>query len=201
MPSPELMTLNHTHWPQALDILTHSFQADPLIRHMFPTDTVAQSRPFFAYLLAKAAVLQELVLGLTLNGQLVAVALAEPPAGRPTLVQLARFVWLSLRLPWQISWRNFWFINQYMRVTTNFRPPQPHFYLVCVGVAPTCQGQGYGRMLIDEIHGRAHQQAAGVALDTENPHNVPLYEHLGYHLQGSKAVDSVMVYSLFRGRE
>jgi ribosomal protein S18 acetylase RimI-like enzyme len=198
MPNPyQLRELNQSHLPQALTILTASFQADPLIRHMFPTDTAVQSRPFFAYLLAKALVLQESLLGLEHNGRLVAVAHVETPHSQPTLKQLTHFAWLSLQLPWQISWRNFWFINQYMQVTTSFRPSQPHFYLVFVGVDPAYQGQGCGRILIDEVHGRAQVQAAGVGLDTENPHNVPLYEHLGYTLRGSKAIGSVMVYSLF----
>lgn len=62
---------------------------------------------------------------------------------------------------------------------------EPFAYLMAVGVDPTLKGQGLGRALIEDVEAAA--AAAGhetLALKTENPANVPLYEHLGFVLRG-----------------
>ena len=55
---------------------------------------------------------------------------------------------------------------------------------VLIGVSRASQGSGLGRKLMDHVHLMSHEDASsqGVTLTTEDPANVPLYEHLGYRL-------------------
>ncbi len=56
----------------------------------------------------------------------------------------------------------------------------PHWYVAVLGVAPAAQGRGVGRALLDDVFARAEADGVPVYLETTNPDNVPLYEHLGF---------------------
>ncbi len=76
--------------------------------------------------------------------------------------------------------------------------PAGSFHFVgMLGVEPSSQGRGYGRMLLDVIKGVAADDGIdGVALSTEDPNNLPFYERLGFtrtghsHLAGEPPLDT-----------
>jgi len=61
-------------------------------------------------------------------------------------------------------------------------PREPLWHLDSVAVAPGWQGRGIGSALIE--FGLEHARESGIAmvLETGTPHNVPLYERLGFHV-------------------
>jgi GNAT superfamily N-acetyltransferase len=67
-----------------------------------------------------------------------------------------------------------------------FEVEVPHIHLNMIGVSRAAQGSGLGRNLIDHVHLMSRENAAsqGVTLTTEDPANVPLYEHFGYKVVG-----------------
>ncbi|MFQ5795461.1 MAG: hypothetical protein ACE5JP_10490 [Candidatus Bipolaricaulia bacterium] len=69
-----------------------------------------------------------------------------------------------------------------------------------MGVHPETQGKGHRRALLNAIHAlsEAHPTSIGVALDTENPVNVPLYKHFGYRIVKKTKLDDVDVWCMFR---
>lgn len=70
------------------------------------------------------------------------------------------------------------------------KPPGPHYYLNMLGVRSTHAGSGFGRRLLDGVHALSQADAVstGMALSTEDPRNLPLYEHVGYRTLGHARV-------------
>ncbi len=202
--SPQMFTivqLDDSCFPRALDVLTDAFQDDPLIRHMFPANTKEESQPFFSFLLAKSILLNELLLGIECNGELIGIANVERSVrNRVGIFQIGKLIYQSLRFAFRISFRNFIFINNYMKLTSSLRPENPNHYLIFISIAPKHQGKGVGRMLLDHIHSLVEQSphSSGIGLDTENAKNIPLYERFGYKLIGTEFMEPVTIYSMFR---
>ncbi|MDX1439653.1 MAG: GNAT family N-acetyltransferase, partial [Rubricoccaceae bacterium] len=67
---------------------------------------------------------------------------------------------------------------------------EPHVHLNMIGVRSDKQGLGLGRMLLNAVDelSDTDSHSIGVTLSTENEANIPLYEHAGYEVVGSKAV-------------
>lgn len=59
---------------------------------------------------------------------------------------------------------------------------QPYLYLFFIGVATKHQGQGYGRVLLDEVIRLGESDHLPVYLETETEQNVRLYEHFGFEV-------------------
>jgi len=79
--------------------------------------------------------------------------------------------------------------------------PGPHYYLNMLGVRRGHAGQGIGGRLLAAVHARslADPASAGVALSTEDPANVPLYEHAGYRVLARRRVSpGLETWSLWR---
>lgn len=57
---------------------------------------------------------------------------------------------------------------------------QPFLYLQIVGVAPACQGQGFGGQLISAFIEKGRQAGVSLYLETETESNQRMYEHFGF---------------------
>jgi len=85
--------------------------------------------------------------------------------------------------------------------TQPFTPAEPHYYLSMLGVRPEYAGRGLARPLLERVNAiaQADKNSTGVALETENPNNVGLYEHFGYRLVGQvKVGDAFESWGFFR---
>ena len=60
--------------------------------------------------------------------------------------------------------------------------PEPHRHLAWLGVEPGHQGQGIGSTLVRQMTTRADAEGMACWLFTFAPRNVPIYEHLGFHV-------------------
>lgn len=87
-------------------------------------------------------------------------------------------------------------MNRYALHSRQGLPTTFRYFLVKIGVAPGQQGQGFGKMLIDAIADHCRKLDEILALDTENPANVPLYQHLGFHLHDEQMLDTLRIYRL-----
>ena len=79
-------------------------------------------------------------------------------------------------------------------------PRRPHYYLASIGVDPVFQGRGYGGVLLraaDEMV-RRHPDCSGIALDTQNPRNVSLYERFGYRVTRKSTIGPLTSWWMFR---
>nr|WP_246301395.1 GNAT family N-acetyltransferase [Microbacterium immunditiarum] len=123
----------------------------------------------------------------TEDGRLVGVALTQVPLGRlARLLRLpvvgARFVPVAVAVRPRVLRR----LRDYDRRCRALAPRTPHHTLTMVGVRDEARGAGHGRRLIEDAIAMAEADpgSSGIGLDTENPANVALYEHLGFHLLG-----------------
>jgi GNAT superfamily N-acetyltransferase len=68
-----------------------------------------------------------------------------------------------------------------------------------VGGEPEFQGQGVGRMLIQECADRAKATGcSGIGLDTEDEKNVQIYLKCGFEVFAERRVDDLPIYVMWR---
>ena len=82
-----------------------------------------------------------------------------------------------------------------------FSVPGLHVHLNMLGVRRSHAGRGLGRRLLEEVQAlsRGNPESTGVALGTEDPKNVPLYQHCGYEVVGHERVtDDLETWYFFR---
>ena len=60
------------------------------------------------------------------------------------------------------------------------KPDPPYHYLMFLGVRPSHQGRGLGRLLVTAGQQRAAAQGQGVYLESTNPRNLPFYASAGF---------------------
>jgi ribosomal protein S18 acetylase RimI-like enzyme len=60
--------------------------------------------------------------------------------------------------------------------------PEPHWYTMVIGIAPSFCGQGYGRALMQPVMEKAQTQQTPIYLETAEPSNVHFYTRLGFQV-------------------
>jgi GNAT superfamily N-acetyltransferase len=72
----------------------------------------------------------------------------------------------------------------YEEKSSEHEPKIPHHFLGMIGVDLNHRGKGYAGDLLNAVKelSVADLNSGGVCLSTENPDNVPLYQHFGYHV-------------------
>ena len=137
------------------------------------------------------------LLGCEIEGKLVGAAYGTPPDAEDWPSDLA-----SERDQFYGSLSENAHINggNYDRALAKHRHPNPHYFLHAIGVLPEAQGQGIGKLILNEFHelSRVHPISTGVALDTEIDSNVRLYESVGYVVEHHLMLDEVLMWFMFR---
>ena len=65
---------------------------------------------------------------------------------------------------------------------------------------PDYQNQGFGKKILGFAtqQSESHPISEGIGLDTENPDNLPLYEHLGYQIVETDHIHGLDMWTMFR---
>ncbi len=185
---------------EAVEVLVHAFENYPLMHYILADQGAAYHDSLHEFFHFSCMVRLELdwpLLGSVNGTQLVGVAgLTEPETKPwpPGLVQ-AYDELKALIGAHAIDW-----LERYARLTDEYLPAHPHYYLGFIGVHPDARGTGYGSLLLNSLHvlSEAHPASTGVYLDTEHLANVSLYKHFGYHVVGHGKLNSVDVWCMFR---
>ena len=176
--------------PQVVDALVESF-FDYLVMRFILGPDVPDYEPKLRTLVrffATARVLRgEVLLGIGERTDLDGAALVSRPAGPPSppeLGDLRERVWAELGPAARARYETCG------DVWSRFQVETPHIHLNMIGVRRRVQRRGLGRRLIQHVHmlSRDDPESRGVTLSTEDPANVPVYEHLGYTIVGRAAV-------------
>jgi len=128
---------------------------------------------------------------------LAAMTMTPPdsPAAPPELEPLALATWARLGADAQARY------DAFADAANSVEPEEPNLHVNMVGVRPLARGRGLARRLLDQAHRRSARRpdSRGVGLTTENPANVPFYEHLGYRVVGhAQVADDFATWGLFR---
>jgi GNAT superfamily N-acetyltransferase len=184
----------------AVDILSRAFEGDLLVRYLFPdasSHADGRIRSLFRFTCRERLIRGWPLLGALDGSRLVgvaAVSMPDPPPPPPELMT----AWHDLRtsLGDDASER----LGMYLDAVRLVCPPQAHLWLGELGIHPAAQHKGHGRALLDAVHAlsKAHPRSAGVALDTEKPANVRLYQRLGYGVVAETDAGSLHMWVMFR---
>jgi len=176
--------------PDVVDALSEAFFDYAVMRYVVGTeedDYQARQRRLVELFVMARVLRGEPLLGVEGTVGLDAAAILSRPYDRPApdaLRALAREVWHDLGAPARARYRAF------VAACAPFEVDKPHLHLNMIGVRRVRRGAGLGRRLIDEVHemSRRDEVSVGVTLTTEDPRNVPMYEHLGYRVVGTAVV-------------
>jgi GNAT superfamily N-acetyltransferase len=166
-----------------VDTVVRAFVADPAFRHFFPDDdTYAEQAASFAGWLFDRRVGQRTV---WVGDGGAAVAMWEPPRGgrgsEPELV-----------VPADVRSR----LDHYEHTVHAVLPAQPYWYLGVLATAPEHAGRGLARAVMAAGLDRAARDDVPSVLETTNPDNLALYEHLGWKAHDSTLVGAMTVWVL-----
>jgi ribosomal protein S18 acetylase RimI-like enzyme len=202
----DVLRLGEDEVAEAAEVVVRAFERDPFFRHCFPGSDRRYARQLGAgFRMLFGAKLQrgEPLFGIRLQDTLIgAVALEKP--GRP--MGWGDFVRSPLLFRQLVGFglaagpRAVARLDRWDRGVRTLRPPEPHFYVLGLGVLPEFQGKGYGRVLMERLHQEAdaHAEAVGVGLDTDTDENVSFYRHLGYEVTGTVDIGGFDMYCMFR---
>lgn len=181
-------------------VMAAAFRNDPLIVATIGNRPAALD-VFLSFMFDMTALMEGRRLGLFEESRVTGCLLLEPPAkaglanGLRMVLAALRFAPVALRIP-AASTNLF---NRYVAETRAAAPKEPHGYLTMVGVAPDGQGKGRGRRLIEAALAEARNMGAhGIALDTENPANVLVYEKLGFSQIAQLEFGAMTSFCLYR---
>ena len=164
-------------------VLGRAFFDDPMTRWVTPDDTKrARDLPWF---FGKAAVLGDRYGEVYTTGSNVeGNAIWLPPGG--TKVSLGRMARSGmLAAPLRLGIGPF---MRFMKIMNTFEHlhdrdvPEPHWYLMVLGVDPPRQGQGVGGALLRPILARADADKLPCYLETQKSINVPFYQRHGFEV-------------------
>ena len=174
-------------------VLCEAFHAYPVMRFVLGDEGEYESRlhrlvTFFA---KSRVVRRQLLLGCGPLGGLSAVALVSGPKRQPDpseLADLREETWAELGSGARARYEAFG------ATAARFAVEPDHLYLGMIGVRPSAQGQGLGRVLLEAVHALSASdvESSGVALSTEVGSNVSLYRHFGYEVVGSGRVAATL---------
>lgn len=177
--------LNPEAMERAVITLGRAFASDPMFEWIYP-DPVHRSQSL--RVMNRVPVEYGLRYGrVTESNGGMAVAIWIPP-GRPiTASGMIRCGILGV--PFHVGFRpfaKFMGANEVMGKFHNKYVPEPHWYLLIVGVDPELQGRGLGSALVKEGLARADDDNSPCYLETSDERNIAFYERLGFVLVGRR---------------
>lgn len=197
---PMIVRLDASARNEAISILVHAYKDEATFQYLFN-----HRKP--GYQQRVRATVRELIdlyfeldqdaIGILVNDTLVAVAFIGEPE-------------LRLNLSDQISWRirmiltagfasTRRYIDYHERIKALLPQPQAH-QLPLMGVKPSHQNRGYGRLLLKTVEKLCAEnpRGSGLVLDTGNNHYLPFYESEGFRSIGTVQLGDFKDHVLFR---
>jgi GNAT superfamily N-acetyltransferase len=184
-----------------IDVFCDAFAQYPVMRHVLG-ETASGDRSRLETLIrffVSARVLRgEPMLGIEMGGTLAAAAttsFSDGPASPPEFATLREETWRALGDEAR---------DRYAACVKAWGPlgvDVPNVHLNMIGVRALARGTGLARELLDAVLelSRRRPGSQGVTLTTEDPANLALYEHCGFHVVGhARIVPNLESWGLFR---
>lgn len=176
-------------YPEAARALGRAFINDPPLMAILPdvTDPVERARRltiFFNGVLAMQRRNGQPVLGVPMDGKIVAAAIIEGAGEASTLGMLLAGLPQFPKMVQAMGWGGLWRSIQLLDVLARNHPREPQIYLNFLGVDPDYQRHHCGSALLEHLRELAAQRRSlcGVYLETATEANVAYYESHGYEL-------------------
>jgi ribosomal protein S18 acetylase RimI-like enzyme len=196
----EIIKASLDHVEKAVSCLVNAFANDPQVAYFFPVRPEARPylvKEFFVILLEARLKLGMPVLQLMEGDSVLGVVMGydtRRPEWPPSQAKrLSAFESVNEGLVDRFT--------QADKIMEGLKPASPHYYLGVVGMNPTAQGRGKGRVLVDAFLSLSDLDTLsdGTFLETANPHNLAFYQHFGFEIIGQGSLDnSTSLWCLFR---
>lgn len=167
---------------EAADALAAAFMNDPLQSYTFPDADERRrlSPPHFAALLRYGLTAGHVLAPATPGG---GASVWIPPDAAPTDEMFAESGLSRLgELLGADAAGRFGRVIDFVEPFHKAAMPEPHWYVMVVGVAPAFQGQGLGHALLQPMLDRADAAGEPCYLETTQPKNVTFYQRLGFRV-------------------
>jgi GNAT superfamily N-acetyltransferase len=201
--SMKVERLTHDDADEAIEALCAAFFDYPVMRYTLADagDLYEERlRALIGFLCRKRLVRGWPVLGVRAGGRIAAAALINEPDGGPAPAEIETLREQLVDLIGEDAHRRF---MRYETESDVDAPEEPRHFLGVLGVHPEHQGKGLAKILLDDLARICdeHPLSAGICLNTEDPANVPLYEHMGYQILGHRQIDADLeTWCMFRPR-
>lgn len=178
---PEIVPAKKSQLPQVSVVLTQAFYNDPAARYVFPDeqDNLERAPAFFTAATTYVHLVGQIW---TTASGVQGAALWLPPEHREmhpehaVTAGLHDFEALIGAEAGERLGRLLGFLDECHHRAV----PQPHWYLMLLGVDTPLQGQGIGSALLQPILKKADEEGLLCYLETCQPRNVPLYRKHGF---------------------
>ncbi len=186
---------------QAIDIFSAAFENDPMHLLIFEDDSsrLEMVRAVYIFVVNHIAPgLNYKIKGIEINDNLIAVIIFTTPESKKEWTpELMKEGEKTGKITGE---RYVTMIREYASKAMANRPKEPHFYINELAVSHEHQRRGYGRALMEYVENLSNEQvlSTGIALDTSNPDNVKMYEHLGYKVTSEFKFHGIKGYSMFK---
>ena len=176
--------MTHDQVAESAAVLARAFDDDPLITYVLPADTPGRAGKLHWFMGRGAAYGHAWGEVHTTTGTVEGNAVWLPPGDvKLTLPRMARngLLLAPFRFGMGPFARFLTATNELERIHTG-KAPEPHWYLMILGVDPPRQGQGIGGALIQPILARADAERLPCYLETNKTKNVPFYQKHGFDI-------------------
>ena len=174
-----ITSLPHGSIDRAAVTLERAFSPDPLFTWVFPDPA---TRPAALQRFIRVPLEYGLRYGrVTASHEAKAACVWLPPGPGMTIPRMIRSGMLGV--PFRTGFGpfvKFMTANEIMDKIHKARAPEPHWYLVVVGVDPELQGQGAGSAIVRDGLALADRESKPCYLDTSERRNLAFYERLGF---------------------
>jgi GNAT superfamily N-acetyltransferase len=193
-----ILELRGVRGEEIVDVLCDAFHDYPVMHHVIgDSDYDARLRRLVGVFVAARVLSRHPMYAIEAAGRLVAAGTTTPPgagAAPPEFPALRDAVWKELGEEALARYRAL------VAVWESVPFPEPHLHLNMLGTRRSHAGRGFGRRILEAVQDASRRAATrGVSLSTEDPRNVPLYEHCGYRvLHHARVTDSLETWLLFR---
>jgi GNAT superfamily N-acetyltransferase len=179
---------------EVIDVMCDAFRDYPVMRFVLggaiPGPDDPRLRKLVTLFVSARELRGEPMLAIEDDGRAVGAATVTLPGSKPSppaFLELRERTWAELGADCRARYDVFAVSGE------SFYPTEPHHHLNMLGVRRSHAGRGLARPLLEAVHALADADpnSVGVTLSTENPDNVPLYEHFGYMKRGFAAVSQV----------
>lgn len=180
----QVVHLMESRLDEAAAALSAAFMDDPLQSYTFPDPDERRrlSPAHFAALLRYGLLAGEVLTSAEPGGG-AAVWLPPGVAHTDAMLEASGLSRLGALIG-EGAARRFGHVIDFVEPLHHKAMPEPHWYVMVVGVAPAFQGQGLGRALLQANLDRAAADGVPCYLETTQPKNVTFYQRLGFRVLG-----------------
>lgn len=166
----------------AANSLSKAFMDDPLQSYVFPDaeERMLRSPAHFEALLRYGTIYGEVYTTQNAEGAVVWL----PPGETEIIPEKAEKGGLT-KLPELLgeeATHRFFTVMDFLEPFHKLDAPEPHWYTMVIGVAPSFCGMGNGKALMNTVIDKAKRTQTPIYLETAAPFNISFYKNIGFSI-------------------